>query len=115
MQLQSIIMPTKSKLIRVLLIPLKLTTVIICCSFYSLLCSCTGVKIPLGSSGAYYESGSVEDLMENHRNPQRMADKLEAERQIETDEAIERQKNKDKFPKDKELNDLIDRNLGRPQ
>jgi len=44
-----------------------------------------------------------------------MADKLEAERQIETDEAIERQKNKDKFPKDKELNDLIDRNLGRPQ
>lgn len=43
-----------------------------------------------------------------------MADKLEAERQIETKETIERLKNKDKVSRDNELNDLIDKNLGRP-
>lgn len=88
---------------------------IICCSLYSLLCSCTGTKIPLGSNGAYYERISEEEFLENHRNPQRMADKLETERQIETKEAIERLENKDKVSRDNELNDLIDRNLGRAQ
>jgi hypothetical protein len=113
-QPQPKILPADSKLLRNLLILLKLITISICCFVYSLLCSCTGVKIPLGSDGTYYERTSDEEFMENHRNPQRMADKLEAEQQIKTKETIDRLINNDELSRENKLNIIIDRSLGRP-
>jgi hypothetical protein len=114
-QPQTKIILANSKLLRISLIPIKLIAMSICCVFCSLLCSCTGTKIPLGSNGAYYERISNKEFIENHLNPQRIADKLEAERQTETKETIERLTNNDRVSRDNKLNDLIDRSLGRPQ